>query len=492
MTRPVSPKDFPHRFLLVLLAVLSAALMPMLHSEGTNLPTTRPAGDIDPRSFGAKGDGVNFDTEAIQKAIDACAGTGGRVVLSSGTFLTKPLELRGGMSLVVDKGAVLLGSPDIADYPVRLPKHAGVPSALCRSLLFATNADGLTITGGGAIDGNCLGMNIDEHVRRCGNEKDRPSLLRIFNSKDVTVRDITLRNPCMWTEIYSECDNLLLDHVTVDAPPNCYNLDGIDVCDCHGVVIRNCDVKAEDDAVCLKSMSERGLADILIENNRIHCYRANAIKFGSATRGPISHVVIRNNIVDFAKYGGLVIASVDGSRVKDILVQDLEMSHVGEPLFIRLGDRRANDGAVTPKNHSVGSMEGIRIERMHVKDINTDNFPSCSISGIPGARVSNVVLKDCSFEMPGGMKGMPNLPLEKEFSYPQSNMFGNTPAYAFFVRHADDVVFDHVTTSTKAPDVRPWLAKVDAGVTMVGCENPGPPVASLTAQPTPPKAGTVR
>ena len=444
-------------------------------AEGTNIPApSTPAAEIDPRAYGAKGDGVTFDTEALQKAIDACTGTGGRVVLSSGTFLTKPLELHGKMTLHIDKGAVLLGSPDIADYPVRLQKQPGFPSALCRSLLFATNAEGLTIDGEGAIDGNCQKMNIDEHVRRVGNEKERPSILQFFNSKAVTLKDITLRNPCMWTEIYFKCDNLLLDHITVDAPPDCGNLDGIDVCDCHDVVIRNCNVKAEDDAVCLKSLTDRGLSNILVENNKIYCYRANAIKFGSVTTGPISHIIIRNNVVDFAKYAGLNIASVDGSVVNDILVENLEMSHVGEPLYIRLGHR---------DKKNVGSIDGIMIKGMHVKATNTDNYPSCSISGIPSAHIRNVTLKDCSFEMPGGIQQVPAMPPEKETAYPQSNMFGNTPGYAFFIRHANGIVLDHVSVSSVAPDARPWISVVDADVQCTDCTVDGKPAVMPSSAP---------
>jgi hypothetical protein len=61
------------------------------------------------------------------------------------------------------------------------------------------------------------------------------------------------------------------------------------------------------------------------------------------------------------------------------------------------------------------------------------------------------------------------LPPEKEDANPQSNMFWNTPAYAFFVRHADGVVFENVTVSRAAPDMRPWLSSVDAEVTTTGC-----------------------
>ena len=470
----ISPMIPSHRlpFLLVLFT-LNFPVWSIL-AEGTNFPApSTPASEIDPRAYGAKGDGVTFDTEALQKAIDACTGTGGRVVLSSGTFLTKPLELHGKMVLHIDKGAVLLGSADIADYPARLPQNSGMPSSLCRSLLYATNADGLTIEGEGAIDGNCRKMNIDDHVRRCNNEKDRPSLLRILKSKDVTLRDITLRNPCMWTQIYYQCDRLLLDHITVDAPPDCYNLDGIDVCDCHDVVIRNCDVKAEDDAVCLKSLTEYGLSNILIENNRILCYRANAIKLGSSSRGPVTHVVIRNNTVDYAWLAGLNIASVDGSKVEDFVVKDLEISRVSQPLYIRLGRRG-----------KTGSINGITIERLHARNLHGDSgWPSCSITGIPEAKVSNVRLKDCSFEMPGGITNVPAVPPEKETAYPQSNMFGKTPGYAFFIRHANGIVLDHVSVSSVAPDARPWISVVDADVQCTACTVDGKPAEIPSSAP---------
>ncbi len=420
-----------------------------------------PQPHFNPANYGAKADGVTYDTEAIQKAIDACAGTGGSVVLASGRFLTKPLKLRAGMTLHLQRGAVLLGSPNLADYPVELPKNPPV-KALCRSLLYAVNADGLTIDGEGEINGQCQAMNMPAGIRKGGTESARPSVLRVFNSRDVTVKGITFRNPCMWTQIYSECDRLLIEGVKVDAPPDCANLDGMDICDSHDVIIRGCDVRSEDDSICLKSHLPRGLKNILIESNRVHCYRANAIKLGSATVGPVSHVVIRNNQISYAKYAGLNLASVDGSVVTDILVQDIEMHHVGQPVFVRLGRRG-----------KPGSIDGITIERVRAYETNPENGPSCSIAGIPLARIKNVRIKDCYFEMPGGLKGVPGVPAEKENGYPQSNMFWNTPGYAFFVRHADGVVFENVTVSRVAPDIRTWLCAVDAEVKTLGCRNLG-------------------
>ena len=437
----------------VLLGQFSAIAQP------TN-PAKTPA-DINPRAYGAKGDGATYDTTALQKAIDACGGTGGRVLLGPGRYLTAHLTLHGGMTLELAKGAVLLGGTNADDYPVQMPTKTAA-TANCRSLLFADKADGLTIRGEGEIDGQCKFVNM------IGKEADRPSLIRIFSSQGVTVRDITLRNPRMWTQVYSECSDLLIDHVTVIAPPDCPNLDGMDICDSHDVIIRNCDVKSEDDAICLKSHGKEGLHNILVENNTALSYNANGIKLGTATVGPISHLEFRNNCITGAKYGGLCIESVDGSVMKDILVENLEISHAGEPLYIRLGDRQNNDGAVQPRKHPVGSIDGVVIKGMHVKETNLDNYPSCSISGIPGVPIKNVILKDCSFEMPGGMNKMPGTPPEKENAYPQSNMFGNTPGYAFFIRHAD-VVFDNVKVTCVAPDIRPWLFQVDANVQTNGC-----------------------
>jgi polygalacturonase len=421
---------------------------------------------FDPRTYGAKADGTTFDTEALQKAIDACAGTGGRVVLAGGTFLTKPLELRGHMTFYIEKGAVLLGSPNLEDYPVKLPEKP-TSKDLCRSLLYACHADGLTIDGAGEIDGRCKEMNMPPELRKWGTEAKRPSLLRVFRSKDVTMRNITLRNPCMWTQIYSECDNLLVDNVTVDAPPDCKNLDGIDICDSKDVIIRNCNIRSEDDSICLKSLSRRGLQNILVENNRIHCYAANAIKLGSATVGPVSNMVIRNNRVDYAKLGGVTIASVDGSVVRDVLVQDLELHEVGQPIFVRLGQRATGK--------PVGSIDGVTIERVRAFKTHGKNYRNVavigesSITGIPSARVRNVVVRDCYLEAPGGIQQIPNPPAEDPAHYPQSDMHRSSPGYAFFIRNADGVVLKNVTVAKLKPDARPWLGQVNATVETPGC-----------------------
>ena len=445
------------------------------HAESSGFSSPK----FDPRSYGAKGDGVSYDTVALQKAIDVCGGTGGRVILSQGRYLSAQLTLHGHMTLHLEKGATLLGGTNPEDYPVLMPERTSA-TANQRSLLLADKADGLTIEGEGEIDGQC------KLVKMSGKESERPSLIRIFSSRDVTVRDITLRNPRMWTQVYSECSNLLLDHVTVIAPPDCPNLDGMDICDSHDVVIRNCDVFSEDDCICLKTHGKEGLQNILVENNRMLSYHANGIKLGTATVGPVSHLVITNNTVTYARFGGLCIESVDGSAVSDVLVNKLDLYRTSQPVFIRLAHRKGNAGAgdLDSKERPIGSIEGVTIEGVRALGTHDATHASCTISGIPNAHVRKVMLKNCYFEMPGGLTNIPAIPAEKDGGYPQSNIFADTPAYGLFIRHADGIVLDHVTAGRLKEDVRPWLAQDDAEVKNLSSCDLGI-ISSITIPPLP-------
>jgi len=127
------------------LAIVAAATIVI------SMPALAAGKVCDVKSYGAKGDGTTKDTRAIQAAIDDCAKTpSSTVTLSGGTFVSAPVVLKSNMTLNIDKGATLLGSPDHADYPAISEFRASGTQSLVR----AANAENIAITGSGIIDGN--------------------------------------------------------------------------------------------------------------------------------------------------------------------------------------------------------------------------------------------------------------------------------------------------------------------------------------------------
>ena len=380
-------------------------------------PDPPPSPVFDVQKYGAKGDGVTFDTGAIQKAIDACSGSGGSVLLSKGTYLTAPLVLKGKMTFYISTGAVLLGSTRPEDYPEKMPAQTASRSNR-RSLIFADGADDLKLDGGGVIDGQ------GQHLPMEGKEPSRPSLIRIFSSHRVSVRHLTLQNPRMWTEVYSECDGLTIDHLTVHSPAGyAINLDGIDICDTSHVDITNSDFEAEDDGICLKSEGSAGMQHIRIENNKITDYSANAIKLGTASHGPVSDLRIINNEVVKARLGGLCIESVDGSIVDGVYIHGLEMHHVGQPIFLRLGARKEGApeliGQPLTAPPVAGKLQDIVITQVRATEVNGKDGSGCPICGIPDGRISGVLIQDVYLELPGGVTQLPPQPDEKPGRLPR-------------------------------------------------------------------------
>ena len=328
---------------------------------------------FDPRTYGAKGDGTTSDTDAIQKAIDACAGTGGSVVLRAGTFLSGHLTLKGKMTFYVNQGCDLAREHRPCGLPRGLPAGE-VAFANRRSLLYACHADRLVLDGDGTIDGQGQKLNMGGH------ERTAPRSCASSRATASTVRNISVRNPRMWTLVFSQCTHLDVDGVNVSSPRGyCPNLDGIDICDSSDVIVHHCVVNSEDDSICLKSHGPVGLRRVLVEQNAVRSYDANGYKIGTFTVGPITDIVFRNNTVQGARLGGMCIESVDGGHLSRVSVEGLDINDVEEPIFIRLGHRPTH---LTPEWH--GMIEDVTLDHVRVMATESRPGPGSTISGIAG------------------------------------------------------------------------------------------------------------
>ncbi len=221
-----------------------AALAPTLHAAAT----------CDVRSYGAKADGTTKDTAAIQKAIDSCAAKGGGTVrLDAGTYLSAPIVLKSNITLQLDKGATLLGSRDHADYPAKVEFR--LPAL--QSLVSATNAENVSITGEGTIDGQgeswwsmMRGLH-DAGVM--GNPHPRPRLVVFDHCKHVRVEGITIQNSPFWQLVPYYCDDVLIRNVRILAPYPSPNTDAVDPFSSSNIRIDHLYADTGDDDIAIKS-----------------------------------------------------------------------------------------------------------------------------------------------------------------------------------------------------------------------------------------------
>lgn len=457
--------------------------------------------------FGVKAGVEHVQTKEIQALIDHASAEGGGIVrFAAGEYVTGCIELKSGVTLHLERGAVLLGSTNPDDYrPQHLPGEPASPNAHDNSalaLVVANGAHDIGVTGQGTIDGRGLelALNIDSlhhkgvridpkynNRRHRPNETARPKLFRLSHADGVTLTDVTLRNSACWGVTMELCRNVVMDNLTV-VNRAYWNNDGLDITDCRNVRITRCDINAADDGICLKSYYPGHANDsIYIADCRI-CSSASAVKFGTASHGGFRNVTIDNIEVYDTFRSAIAIETVDGGGLENVRVTRVQARNTGNPLFIRLG-HRAGEKPGYLRNIYIGQMKvevpfGRPDEDYDLRGPAVTFFhnpiPS-SVTGIPGSQVENVVIEDVEIRYPGrATKGMAYVPLwrldavpEAVEEYPEFSMFGELPSWGFYVRHVKGITFRNVKLQLAADDYRPAFVLDDVeDVTLEGLQLP--------------------
>jgi len=231
---------------------------------------------FDITNYGAVGDAKSVATKQVQSAIDACnAAGGGKVLVPTGTFVIGTVHLKSNVHLYLDAGAVLKGSANLDDYETYIPDKPFSP--VHKGMLFTEDAENVTISGEGQIDGNgdvffdlSSAKRIDAEGTRLTRQrdnfrhvesgigdgpvvpKDRPYQMFVFsNCKRVTVKDIYVTKAPFWCMHFADCDAVKVDGIRLWNSLLAPNADGIDVTSCTNVIISNCDIRAGDDAIAI-------------------------------------------------------------------------------------------------------------------------------------------------------------------------------------------------------------------------------------------------
>ncbi|MEZ5426852.1 MAG: glycosyl hydrolase family 28 protein [Pyrinomonadaceae bacterium] len=309
--------------------------------------------ECSPENFGAKADGATDSTEAIQKAIDQCAGKGGTVSFKKGVYLTGALFLKSNSHLFLDEGVTLLASHDESLYPRKPTRVAGIEMTWPTALINVENAEKVRISGAGTIDGNgkkwwdkywTLRREYEPKGLRWASDYDaeRVRLMLISNAKNVTVENVSLKRSGFWTIqiLYSE-------FVTVDGVKISDNggpsTDGVDVDSSRYILIQNCDIDNNDDDICLKAGRDfdglrvnRPTEYVFIRDNLIR-RGAGIISIGSETSGGIRHVVALNNRgIGTSNAVRLKSAKTRGGFIRDVLVRGLKLENVANAFSFTL------------------------------------------------------------------------------------------------------------------------------------------------------------
>lgn len=405
------------------LSTLVAATPAGAASPKSSLPV-KPTLRIDPRELGAAGDGLAKDTHAIQLALDRCAVFGGgEVVLAGGTFLTGAIRIGANTILRIEEGATLLGSPDLADYPIVQVRWEGrwVPGYI--GLVWAQGARNIVITGKGAI---VAAEAIKGRVQKETGLR-HPALLEFVDVQGLVVADLKTQQNDMWSIHPVYCDDVVFHNLVVNG-----RADGIDVDSCRRVVIDRCDFDTVDDCISLKSgrgmegsLIARPTEDVVITDCTFKDHRWACIGIGSETSGGIRRVRVERCRMLSAYTFAVYIKSRPGrgAFIEDIVMRDLEVSGARDG-FLRLNflDSGKQDPFPVAGFDGIPTVRDITFERIKVADVPVlveavnihpdkplDGFTLKDITGSAGrgialANMKNVTLKGVDVAIAEGPK----------------------------------------------------------------------------------------
>lgn len=421
------------------------------------------ATDINILEAGAAEGGKILNTVIIQNSINSISESGGgTLIIPPGKYLTGSLVLRSGVSIKVCKGAILIGSTNLSDYLNIQPKYVALRTfQATRQLIYAEDQTNISITGNGIIDGQ------GGAFRRTGDGDEpgitRPHLIQFINCKNVRIENVTMQNSGGWMQHYLACENLIINGISVYNHCN-FNNDGLDIDGCRNVVVSDCIVDSDDDAICLKSTSPAPCKDVIISNCIVksHC---NALKLGTESTGGFYNILINNCSVSPSVdpdpiYGtvngqsAISVEMVDGGILEQVIVTNITVSETNCPIFIRLGNRARKHSPGAPEP-GMGVLRNVFISNITAT---TSSLITSNITGIPGGYSENISLDNILITSIADVKKelFQNEIPENDKGYPTPAMFGNIlPASGFFIRHVKNIKLNNIQLVIKGNDSRP-------------------------------------
>lgn len=378
--------------------------------------------------------GANVDyshqvnTEAINQLIEEVSEKGGGIIkVPAGKFHVTSIELKSNIEFILGPGSLLLFETNNFNYPIVESRWEGVDRTVFRSLIYAEDAENISISGSGTIDGNGFDW------WRVFRDNDpilkypRPTTISFNRCHKVNISGIKIVNSPSWTIHPIKSNNISVKNVTIINPKDSPNTDGINPESSSNIRISDCYISVGDDCIAIKAGTEGATERIPCENITIeNCNMLDGhggIVIGSEMSGDVKNVVVSNCVFKNTDRGiRLKTRRGRGGTIKNIIFNNIIMDSVMCPIVMNLyyfcgpggKEKYVWDKAAYPVTEETPAIHDITIT--NVKAINARaaagfiyGLPESLITNIHFANVDITMAEDADPDYPAMMSELPKM-----------------------------------------------------------------------------------
>lgn len=417
-----------------LLFILLLGAMTLLNSYYIEAKTTFSVVD-----YGAVGDGVSLDTEAINQTVSACAEAGGgQVVFPPGAYLSGTIHLKSNIALVIKAGARIIGTQDLEQYQ-HSPVPKGKPESRWgnwhRGLILGDNIENVTISGAGVIDGaKVFDPKGEERMRG-------PHTVVLTGCRNVTVRDVTVIDSANYAFLFFVSDDIEFRNVVMKGGWDGIHFRGWKGQPCRRITITGCEFYTGDD-----SIAGRYWDDVVISNCII-----NSSCNGIRVIGPADNLIIhdclffgpgrydhrsskRTNMLAGVNLQPGGWDATEGS-LNNLVLSNLTMRDVATPFHFILKSGNSADGVTVSRVDATGVYRA-----------------ACTVESWAETPFKNVTFRDVSVRYLGG-ESKTTMKTVKSPGVDARPL----PAWGFYARNVEALRLENVSLKFETDDVRPIM-----------------------------------
>ncbi len=368
--------------------------------------------------FHAYGDGVHDDTGAFNAAIN-CIPENSTLYVPKGTYYVKPLFLKSGITLYLEKGATLFACPDRSEYPVlpalecgrNLGTWQGEEADCFASLITAYNCKNISVIGEGVINCNALAGDWyrNHRVKRVA---WRPRGVFFNRCQNVLMQGVTVQDTPSWNIHPYFCKDIKLLDLYLKNIPSMPTTDGIDPDCCDGVEIAGVKISVGDDCIAIKSGTIESAKKYRTPckgvqiRNCLMCEGHGGVVFGSELSGGIEDVTVEKCIFDGTDRGLRIKTRRGRGRIGkcgDVTFSDIVMKNVKVPfvinMYYNMGDENGHTEYVSttkklPVDDRTPEVGSFVFKNMTCSGV---EYAAGAFYGLPESPIKSVKFENVSF-----------------------------------------------------------------------------------------------